>query len=141
MNKQELLAFMRARGPSPATRHFDVTKLTCYGCAHSRGRAEYPSGPSGERPCCSCIRNVSSDRQEASLEKIVECAVVECADGNARCFDPFAGTLYNGAPTVSFPQDNYVTLDSIQQIEFFDDHPDYVKSIVVGPNGEVIPVE
>lgn len=30
--------------------------LTCYGCAHSIGGAPFPSGPSGEAPCCVCAR-------------------------------------------------------------------------------------
>ena len=32
--------------------------LVCSGCSHSAAGAPFPGMPSGERPCCFCIRNV-----------------------------------------------------------------------------------
>lgn len=44
--------------------------LVCHGCAHSAGgNVPYPGRPSGERPCCFCVRNVQLQNQLAEYRK------------------------------------------------------------------------
>lgn len=59
-------------------------------------------------------------------------------EGNARIFDPFAGTLYNGAPRVYFPMDNYVTLDQRDQEDWLAKNPAYKKPITFHQNMPVV---
>lgn len=68
-------------------------KLFCYGCAHCAANAKFPSGPSGERPCCFCIRN-------PKLEK-----------------EPKIKTWYNGSEPVKVPMDCYMSLDMSRQVD------------------------
>ncbi len=126
MNEQELTTFRENRKPSPAIQRFDISSLHCYGCAHSSSSLPAPGGPSGERPCCSCIRNKDLEQEVHSNPVAQEAdTVVIGDDGHARVFNPFSGALYNGAPTVYFPMDNYVTLDQHEQQEFMSRHPEY----------------
>ena len=74
---------------------FDVEKLVCYGCSHSAAMQEYPSGPSGERPCCFCVRN-----KDRKLE-------VTC--------------WYDGSKAVKIPMDCYHSLDMKDQIDLWFD--------------------
>lgn len=115
---------------SHAFRWFDVSALTCYGCAHSASPEPPPGKPSGERPCCFCVRN--PDREEWAEGKVTERST-ELKDnkGNPRDFNPWAANLYNGAPAVYNPMDCYVTLDHRDQERFFDENPDYGKAIRV----------
>jgi hypothetical protein len=124
MNTEELKEFMEARKPSPSVARKEVLGLICYGCAHSASMAPPPGMPSGERPCCSCVRNPET---ESMLAERIDPVVGD--DGHARVFDPFAGTMYNGAPRVYFPSDNYVTMDSHDQNRFMDQHPEYTKPV------------
>jgi len=99
-------------------------------------RSPYPSRPSGERPCCTCIRN--PEREKWGEDKLDELRIIEDDHGNARCFDPFAGFAYNGAPYVRSPMDNYVTLDQRDQERFYETHPDYGKPIQIVEGKPVI---
>jgi hypothetical protein len=141
MNERELREYLDARKP---TRHerFDtgpLDTLPCVGCAHSAAGAPYPGHPSGERPCCSCVRN--PDREKWAAERAFPpSSIVVGTDGVARIFDPYVGTLYNGAPRPSFPSDNYVTLDQRDQERFLDAHPEYAKPVQI-VNGVPRPVE
>lgn len=110
--------------------HYDISKLFCYGCAHAASSASFPGKPSGERPCCFCIRNPERDAW-VKLNKISTERSEELKDnkGNPRDFNPFAANLYNGAPALYNPMDNYVTLDHLDQERWLDDHPDYRKPI------------
>lgn len=69
--------------------------LVCYGCPHSIGGAPFPSGPSGERPCCFCIRN----------PKLVE--LNETND--------LPALWYNGIEPVKVPMDCYSSQDMRDQ--------------------------
>jgi len=69
----------------------DVSKLVCYGCAHSSGLDEYPSKPSGERPCTFCIRN-----KDHNIELL--------------------GCWYDGSKAVKLPMDCYHSLDMKEQM-------------------------
>lgn len=44
-----------------------VEQLQCFGCAHSASQQPPPSRPSGERPCCMCVRNPGV-REEGPLK-------------------------------------------------------------------------
>lgn len=107
---------------------FDISKLHCYGCAHSSSQAEYPGEPSGERPCCFCVRN--PDREEWAKNNETERST-ELKDnkGNPRDFNAYAANLYNGAPALWNPMDNYITLDHQDQEDWFEKNPDYAKAI------------
>ena len=130
MNEQELREFKANRKPSPQLKRFDATKLHCYGCAHSASSADYPGHPSGERPCCSCIRNAEVTAGTIESGHVDDAKALKTDDeGNARVWNPFTGSAYNGAPYVYFPMDNYVTLDQRDQERFYDEHPGYAKAI------------
>ena len=70
--------------------------LICYGCAHSAGQELFPGKPSGERPCCFCVRNpsIKEDQKEFAVS-----------------------TWYDGNAPVSLPMDCYQSVDMIKQIE------------------------
>ena len=107
---------------------FKIEDLHCYGCAHSAAGEPYPSKPSGERPCCFCVRN--PEREEWAKDKTTERSEgLKDNKGNPRDFNPFAANLYNGAPALYNPMDNYVTLDKMDQDDWFEKNPDYAKPI------------
>lgn len=138
MNEKQLREFMAARVPSPHVARLDVAGLTCYGCAHSSALAPPPGAPSGERPCCSCVRNpdrVQQSRQRDPLPIVVD------DRSNARCFDAFAGTQYDGVPMIYHPMDRYVTLDQRDQEDWLDDHPEYRGAIQFDKAGRPTVVE
>lgn len=111
--------------------------LVCYGCAHSAASAPFPSHPSGERPCCFCVRN--PEREEWAKGQPTERDPKPDNEGTLRDFNPFAGNWYNGAPAVKVPMDCYTTLDMMDQERFFDEHPEYKKSVTTkGDNVEVV---
>jgi len=72
---------------------FNINKLFCYGCCHSAATEKFPGKPSGERPCCFCIRN-----KKRGLE-------VTC--------------WYNSSPAIKIPMDCYHSLDMLEQIRFW----------------------
>ena len=69
---------------------FDRKQLHCYGCGHSAAGEKFPGKPSGERPCCFCIRN-----PEAGYEVKV---------------------WYDGSEPVRVPMDCYITMDMSEQM-------------------------
>lgn len=71
--------------------------LTCYGCAHSIADQPFPSGPSGETPCLTCIRNHSSPDW--------------WADANV--------------PPDSVFMDQYIATDKLIQLKDTTQYPDY----------------
>jgi hypothetical protein len=137
MNEAELREFEARRQPGHAGR-LEVEKLSCYGCAHSAAGQPFPSRPSGERPCCSCVRN--PELEDWAKESKVESRVTVDDHGTARDFNPFTGHAYNGAPYVHWPMDNYITLDQHDQERFYDQHPEYAKPIRFDAAGNCIVV-
>lgn len=130
MTADELRTYMAGRPASPNVARKDMSALTCYGCAHASASAPPPGKPSGERPCCACVRNperIQQSRQRDPLPIVVD------DRGNARCFDPFAGTAYNGVPYRYHPSDRYRTLDSSDMDDWLDDHPEYQGAVRGGP--------
>jgi len=140
VNESELKAFLDGRRASPNVQRKEIAGLHCYGCAHSASVAEPPGMPSGERPCCSCIRNPERE-QWAAASTISEDAIVIGNDGHARIFNPFVGTLYNGAPRLYAPMDNYVTLDHQDQERWLDEHPEYLRAIRFDSAGNLCVVD
>ena len=70
----------------------DITKLVCYGCAHSAAFSEYPGCPSGERPCAFCVRN----KERKNPPEVTE--------------------WYDGAPAIKIPMDCYHSMDVLEQL-------------------------
>jgi hypothetical protein len=68
--------------------------LFCYGCAHSAASEPFPGRPSGERPCCFCIRNPNPLLQVT--------------------------TWYDGSSPVKFPMDCYHSSDMKRQMYEWD---------------------
>ena len=73
---------------------FNLKNLFCYGCCHSAISEKFPGTPSGERPCCFCIRN------------------------KKRNFE--VTTWYNGSQPIKIPMDCYHSLDMLEQIELWE---------------------
>lgn len=65
--------------------------LFCYACAHSVASMDFPSAPSGERPCCFCIRNPKRGYE--------------------------VKVWYDGTEPIRIPMDCYHSLDMLEQIE------------------------
>ena len=82
---------------STAIDFFNLDDLHCYGCAHSASGRGYPGRPSGERPCCFCIRN--KNREEP----------------------PIVSAWYDGSKPFSVPMDCYHSLDMKKQLEIWED--------------------
>lgn len=76
-------------------------KLVCFGCAHSAATVPYPSRPSGELPCCFCIRNPDREAWQAR----------HVQDTGQRL-----ETWYDGSKPVKVPMDCYHSLDMATQI-------------------------
>lgn len=73
--------------------------LVCHGCAHSAGAGyPFPGRPSGERPCCFCVRNVEREQWIANAKVAPE---------------PYElpTVWYDGSPAIKVPMDNYATID------------------------------
>lgn len=87
----------------------DLTQLHCYGCANSASGEPFPGKPSGERPCCFCVRN--KDR-EAWIERIKE-----ENGGYVPQQHPVNGFWYDGSKAVRVPMDCYRSLDMMDQME------------------------
>lgn len=80
-----------------------ASERPCSGCAHSASGIPYPGHPSGERPCCFCVRNPELARTSD---------VCRDSDGN--------GVWYDGkTPAYKTPMDNYIATDRLQQERLF----------------------
>jgi hypothetical protein len=78
--------------------------LVCHGCGHSVGSgAPYPGRPSGERPCCFCVRNVQREEWRKA--------------GGDHFKDGVYGVtwtaFYNNAPMKKCPMDCYIATDMV----------------------------
>lgn len=76
--------------------------LFCYGCAHSAGGEPFPSFPSGERPCCFCVRNPKRE---------------EWARDRAEHGEPKIDKWYDSSPIAFYPMDAYCPIDLKEQID------------------------
>jgi hypothetical protein len=98
----------------------DVTKLAqrdggplvCHGCAHSAGGStRYPGCPSGERPCCFCVRNVLLPEQLAEYRK--DTRLTHFQEGvYGVTFTP----LYDNKPVAKIPLDCYIATDYLTEV-------------------------
>ena len=79
--------------------------LPCHGCAHSRGSENFPNGPSGERPCCFCVRNVRREKWVEEMSKS-DPSFLEAYGKTWTCF-------YNNAPMKKAPMDCYISTDRV----------------------------
>lgn len=80
--------------------------LVCHGCAHSAG-APYPGRPSGERPCCFCIRNVKLEEWKAN------------ARGGHFAEGVYGVTFtprYDNGPVAKIPLDCYIATDYLIEV-------------------------
>lgn len=137
MNEQELRDYVANRKPGYQVRNNNVSGLACFGCAHSASSEAPPGKPSGERPCVTCIRN-HEDWRVTEPPDPAQLAIVIDDQGHARCFDASAGFAYNGAPYPNWPPDNYVTMDSRDRDDFYDQHPVYTKAITFKDDRPVV---
>lgn len=94
--------------------------LPCYGCANSAAYIEFADGtvsdgtefpgmPSGERPCCFCVRNPKREEWLKEEQQAGRTPAPDAKDG--KNYDPFTGHWYNGAPALRVPMDCYQSLD------------------------------
>lgn len=90
---------------SASLRHFEITKLHCYGCAHSASSEPFPSKPSGERPCFFCIRNPERVKWQTQFKERQGSELKE---------------WYDGTPIAFYPLDAYQTLDMLEQEKRFE---------------------
>lgn len=111
--------------------------LVCYGCAHSASSVPFPGKPSGERPCCFCVRNADREIWVSASAATTERNQKPDDEGTLRDFNPYAGNWYNGSPAVKVPMDCYSTMDMIDQEIFWDNHPEYRKSVHVHLDGSI----
>lgn len=96
---------------TPNSAHYDVDvdevliddaggMLPCYGCGHSAADEQFPSRPSGERPCHFCVRNTHA---------------VEWKRKNPHA----QPTWYDGSKPLRLNemglQDNYISTDRLQE--------------------------
>lgn len=79
--------------------------LVCFGCSHSASSEAFPGKPSGERPCCFCIRNAARSQWKAIAK----------AQGHDVETGPWSGKWYDGSPAVRVPMDCYQPLDMFNQ--------------------------
>lgn len=113
----------------------------CYGCAHSASTVPFPGRPSGERPCCFCVRNPEREDWIKKAGESTERHLVPDSEGTLRDMNPFAGNWYNGSPAIKVPMDCYHSLDYAKQTEFWEKHPEYAKPIRFDSDGNMIVVE
>jgi len=99
--------------------------LPCFGCAHSAAGEPFPSRPSGERPCCFCIRN--PEGQHVDMLHPADDAP-EPADERGRRYRERAamgtrddGVWYDGTPAFQTPMDCYISTDRLQQQRICDE--------------------
>lgn len=75
----------------------DIEQLFCFGCAHSAASEPFPGRPSGERPCCFCVRNPTWRQQQASDHAVTK--------------------WYDQSEPVRIPMDCYHSLDFKDQVQ------------------------
>jgi len=78
----------------------------CSGCAHSIGDAKFPGGPSGERPCFLCIRNVKREDWQKDYKERYGHELKE---------------WYNESKPTRYPMDCYHTCDMKDQFSKWED--------------------
>jgi hypothetical protein len=86
-------------------------KLPCHGCAHSAARQPFPGFPSGERPCCFCVRNTRRAEWVTKHDEEHEAIVRE----QGGCKHPIHGYWYDGRLAKTVPGDNYISLDRLKE--------------------------
>lgn len=99
---------------------FSSPTRPCDGCAHSAAGAPFPGFPSGERPCCFCVRNpngICPERlhPEPDYEGDSEYA------RKARATDPSDGLWYDGTPAFQTPMDCYIATNRSTQQQIFNE--------------------
>lgn len=134
---------MAARKASPHVQRKDAAALQCYGCAHASALEPPPGKPSGERPCCACVRNPEREEwaKDALRPRDVGGRIVVDDMGNARIFDAYEGTAYNGTPMIYHPMDRYVTLDQHDQQDWLEHHPEYDVPVTFDVSGRPLVVK
>jgi hypothetical protein len=85
--------------------------LFCYGCAHAAASFPFPGKPSGERPCCFCVRNKNLEKDKENYKLKV---------GDIPDKHPFNGFWYDGSPAIHNPMDCYQTIDMMDQASVWD---------------------
>lgn len=90
-------------------------ELPCSGCAHSASGAPFPGFPSGERPCCFCVRNPNGARPEALHPENGFDTSTEFGRRASQA-KPGDGIWYDGSPAWKTPMDCYIATDRLQQI-------------------------
>lgn len=75
----------------------DPDSLFCSGCAHSAAGEPFPGRPSGERPCCFCVRNPTWRQQQASPHAVTK--------------------WYDQSDPIRIPMDCYHSLDFTEQVQ------------------------
>lgn len=113
--------------------------LFCCGCAHSASRLVlaatdgdvFPGHPSGERPCCFCVRNPDREDWQRNAEEIKKHykknrppdlrAEVIAAQNKAKDVDynAYNGRWYDGTKAYKVPMDCYVSSDMNEQIQIW----------------------
>lgn len=95
------------------------SQLPCSGCAHSASGAPFPGHPSGERPCCFCVRNpqANPDLLHPAGGDFSECGEF---GKRAKQAGPHDGIWYGGTPAYRTPMDNYIATDRLTQQKIFD---------------------
>lgn len=117
--------WLRSASLSPM-HHFQIDALTCYGCAHSASQSEPPGSPSGERPCCFCVRNplVRDKLVKPETEEEFKAAYDELYVTGVEMVDEVTGrrarhkipaVWYDQTRPIMVPMDCYQTLDMKQQ--------------------------
>lgn len=92
----------------------DGKPLVCSGCAHSAASVAFPGCPSGERPCCFCVRNV---HREQWIDDARQRYGAGFDSEEFKSQSPWHGRWYNGAAAVSTPMDCYHSVDMKRQFD------------------------
>lgn len=84
--------------------------LPCVACAHSAASIPAPGAPSGERPCCFCIRNTAREAWLAEHN-------ASTMHSGPTCKHPVHGYWYDGSKAAKPVQDNYHSVDYGNQVK------------------------
>lgn len=113
----------RQSDPAPpkqvAVAPIDAYMRPCTGCAHSASGAPFPGHPSGERPCCFCVRNPGADPSVLHPDPDFEGETPYTERLKRYRADPDGGVWYGGTPAWKTPMDNYIATDRLQQERIF----------------------
>lgn len=91
----------------------DGGPLVCHGCAHSAGGRPYPGFPSGERPCCFCIRNVQLNEMIADArQNLPDMGAHFSEQAYGKTFTP----RYDNGPVEKLPLDCYIATDYLVHV-------------------------